>query len=189
LRRLLSGEWPCAKVYEDELVFAFMDAGQVNDGHVIVATRSPFETLLDMDEDTAAALMRGGLEDRPGVQAVFRARRASPCCRPTARPAGRPCRTLHLHVLPRWSGDGVDLGLAAQGARPRTACVNWRRGPSGSERGGLAGTQAVAARRSVQTRSHASSIQSQRMDRVSRGSMMSRMPNFSAVRKGEVMFR
>ena len=56
--KLLSGEWPCAKVYEDDRVFAFMDAGQVNDGHVIVATKQPFETLLDMDEETAAALMR-----------------------------------------------------------------------------------------------------------------------------------
>ena len=36
--KLLHGELPCAKVYEDELVFAFMDGGQVNDGHVIVAT-------------------------------------------------------------------------------------------------------------------------------------------------------
>ena len=44
--KLLSGEWPCAKVYEDELVFAFMDAGQVNDGHVIVATKAPRATLL-----------------------------------------------------------------------------------------------------------------------------------------------
>ena len=31
--KLLSGEWPCAKVYEDERVFAFMGAGQVNDGN------------------------------------------------------------------------------------------------------------------------------------------------------------
>ena len=54
--KLLSGEWPCAKVYEDEHVFAFMDAGQVNDGHVIVASKHPYETLMDMDEDTAAAI-------------------------------------------------------------------------------------------------------------------------------------
>ena len=37
--KLLSGEWPCAKVYEDDRIFAFMDAGQVNDGHVIVDAR------------------------------------------------------------------------------------------------------------------------------------------------------
>ena len=69
--KLLSGEWPCAKVYEDDRVFAFMDAGQVNDGHVIVATKQPFETLLDMDEDTAAALMRAAWKIARAVQAAF----------------------------------------------------------------------------------------------------------------------
>jgi hypothetical protein len=59
--KLLSGELPCAKVCEDDLVFAFMDAGQVNDGHVIVATKAPRETLLDCSDDEAAAagLLKG----------------------------------------------------------------------------------------------------------------------------------
>lgn len=47
--KLMAGELPCAKVCEDEQVFAFMDAGQVNPGDVIVATRKPYETLLDAD--------------------------------------------------------------------------------------------------------------------------------------------
>jgi hypothetical protein len=55
--RIIAGELPCAKVYEDELVFAFMDAGQVNPGHVIVATRKPYETLIDADEASVAALL------------------------------------------------------------------------------------------------------------------------------------
>jgi histidine triad (HIT) family protein len=55
--RLLSGEWPSARVYEDAHVFAFMDAGQVNDGHVIVATRRPVVTLMDCSDDEAAALI------------------------------------------------------------------------------------------------------------------------------------
>ena len=69
--RLLSGEWPSAKVYEDELVFAFMDAGQVNDGHVIVATKRPVETLLDCSDDEAAALMRAARRIAIAVQAAF----------------------------------------------------------------------------------------------------------------------
>ncbi|MFZ6767338.1 HIT family protein [Undibacterium sp. Di26W] len=47
--RLMLGDLPCAIVYEDELVFAFMDAGQVNPGHVLVATRQPYQTLMDAD--------------------------------------------------------------------------------------------------------------------------------------------
>ena len=107
--RLLSGELPCAKVYEDELVFAFMDAGQVNDGHVIVATRRPCETLLDASADEAAALMRAAQRIARAVQAEFQPEGLT--ILQANRPAGwQTVPHLHLHVLPRWSGDGVELG-------------------------------------------------------------------------------
>ena len=107
--RLLSGEWPCAKVYEDELVFAFMDAGQVNEGHVIVATRRPCETLLDATEAEAAALMVAARRIAQAVQAVFQPDGIT--LLQANRPAGwQTVPHLHLHVLPRWSGDGVELG-------------------------------------------------------------------------------
>ncbi len=64
--RIIAGELPCAKVYEDELGFAFMDAGQVNPGHVIVASKAPFETLMDADEATAQAMTAGMLRAASG---------------------------------------------------------------------------------------------------------------------------
>ena len=95
--RLLSGELPCAKVYEDEHVFAFMDAGQVNDGHVIVATA-----------DEAAALMRAARRIAIAVQAEFAP--AGITVLQANRPAGmQTVPHLHLHVLPRHEGDGVAL--------------------------------------------------------------------------------
>lgn len=107
--RLLSGELPCAKVYEDDLVFAFMDAGQVNDGHVIVATRRPCETILDASEDEATALMRAAQRIARAVQAEFQPEGLT--ILQANRPAGwQTVPHLHLHVLPRWAGDGVDLG-------------------------------------------------------------------------------
>lgn len=107
-QKLLSGEWPCAKVYEDEHVFAFMDAGQVNDGHVIVATKRPYETLLDMDEDTAAALMRAAWKIAQAVQAAFQPEGITVL--QANRPAGwQTVPHAHLHVLPRHAGDGVEL--------------------------------------------------------------------------------
>ena len=106
--KLLSGEWPCAKVWEDDLVFAFMDAGQVNDGHVIVATRRPVETLLDCSDDEAAALMRAARRIALAVQAAFAP--AGITVLQANRPAGmQTVPHLHLHVLPRHAGDGVDL--------------------------------------------------------------------------------
>jgi histidine triad (HIT) family protein len=106
--KLLSGEWPCAKVYEDELVFAFMDAGQVNDGHVIVATKRPVPTLLDCSDDEAAALMRAARRIALAAQQVFAPEGITVL--QANRPAGfQTVPHLHLHVLPRHVADGVEL--------------------------------------------------------------------------------
>ncbi|MCK6424443.1 MAG: HIT family protein [Burkholderiaceae bacterium] len=107
--RLLSGELPCAKVYEDAHVFAFMDAGQVNDGHVIVATRRPCETLLDCSEEEAAALMRAARRIAQALQAEF-APEGFTVLQANRAAGWQTVPHLHLHVLPRWSGDGVELG-------------------------------------------------------------------------------
>ncbi|GAB1391738.1 MAG: hypothetical histidine triad protein [Rubrivivax sp.] len=106
--RLLADELPCAKVYEDELVFAFMDAGQVNDGHVIVATKAPRETLLDCSEAEAEALMRVARRVALAVQKAFAPEGITVL--QANRPAGwQTVPHLHLHVLPRHAGDGVEL--------------------------------------------------------------------------------
>lgn len=106
--KLLAGELPCAKVYEDDLVFAFMDAGQVNPGHVIVASRRPYETLLDADEATAAALMIAARRIALAVDRVFQP--AGITVLQANRVAGwQTVPHLHLHVLPRHANDGVEL--------------------------------------------------------------------------------
>ena len=56
--RLVAGEIPSAKVYEDALPLAFMDLGQVNPGHVLVATKRHAATLLDITAEEAAAVMQ-----------------------------------------------------------------------------------------------------------------------------------
>ena len=106
--RILQRQLPAAIVYEDERTFAFMDAGQVNPGHVLVATREPFETLLDMDEDTAAALFRTVHRVARAVQAAFSPEGLT--ILQANKPAGwQTVPHAHVHVLPRYKGDGADL--------------------------------------------------------------------------------
>lgn len=106
--KIIRGEIPSAKVYEDEFVFAFMDAGQVNPGHVLVATRQPYVTLTDADEESAAAMMRAARRIAKAVQEAFRPDGIT--ILQANRPAGwQTVPHLHLHVLPRYDSDGVDL--------------------------------------------------------------------------------
>jgi histidine triad (HIT) family protein len=106
--RIIAGELPCAKVYEDDLVFAFMDAGQVNPGHVIVASKAPVETLMDADEATARAMMAAAWRIARAVQQAF-APDGMTILQANKAAGWQTVPHLHLHVLPRHAGDGVDL--------------------------------------------------------------------------------
>lgn len=106
--RIVSRELPAAIVYEDDLTFAFMDAGQVNPGHVLVATKQQVETILDIDEVTAAALFRTVHRIAKAVQAAFAPEGLT--ILQANKPAGwQSVPHLHVHVLPRYENDGVGL--------------------------------------------------------------------------------
>lgn len=106
--RILAGEIPAALVYEDAATFAFMDAGQLNPGHVLVATRRPAATLLDLDEDEAAALFRAAHRIAKAVEAAFAPEGIT--LLQANRPAGwQTVPHVHVHVLPRYRDDGVGL--------------------------------------------------------------------------------
>jgi histidine triad (HIT) family protein len=107
--RIVAGEIPSAKVYEDEHVIAFMDAGQVNPGHVIVATKKPFETITDADPESAAALFAAAYRIARAVERAFKPEGLT--LLQANRAAGwQTVPHLHLHVLPRHADDGVTLG-------------------------------------------------------------------------------
>ena len=106
--RRLAGEIPSARVAEDELTLAFMDLGQVNPGHVLVATRRHAATLLDITAEEAAAVMRTARRVARAAQAAF-APDGITLLQASGAVAGQTVGHFHLHVLPRHTGDGVDL--------------------------------------------------------------------------------
>ena len=106
--KIIVGEIPCAKVYEDQHTFAFMDAGQVNPGHVIVATKIPAETILDLDEDVTAALFRTVVRVAKAINVAFEPKGIT--ILQANKPAGwQTVPHVHVHVLPRHDDDGVNL--------------------------------------------------------------------------------
>lgn len=106
--KILNGTIPGVKIYEDELVFAFMDSGQVNPGHVLVATTHPYETLMDTDEASAEALMRLARRVALAVQDAYQPEGIT--LLQANRPAGwQTVPHVHIHVLPRYEKDDAKL--------------------------------------------------------------------------------
>ena len=106
--RLVSGDIPSAKVYEDARTIAFMDLGQVNPGHVLVATRRHAATLLDITAEEAAAVMQTAQRVAQAVQAVFDPPGLT-LLQANGREGDQTVFHFHLHVVPRHGGDGIAL--------------------------------------------------------------------------------
>ena len=106
--RLAAGEIPAARVYEDELTLAFMDTGQVNPGHVLVATRRHAATLLDITPEEAAAVMQTAQRVAQAVRAAFDPPGLT-LLQANGREGDQTVFHFHLHVVPRHADDGIAL--------------------------------------------------------------------------------
>ena len=106
--RLAAGEIPAARVYEDELTLAFMDIGQVNPGHVLVATRRHAATLLDITPEEAAAVMQTAQRVAQAVRAAFDPPGLT-LLQANGREGDQTVFHFHLHVVPRHAQDGIAL--------------------------------------------------------------------------------
>ena len=106
--RLVAGDIPAARVYEDELTVAFMDIGQVNPGHVLVATKRHAATLLDITPEEAAAVMQTAQRVAEAVNKAFDPDGIN-IFQANGAPAGQTVFHFHLHVLPRFEGDNLTV--------------------------------------------------------------------------------
>lgn len=106
--RLIRGEIPATRVCEDELTLAFMDIGQVNPGHVLVAVKRHAANLLEVTPEEAAAAMRTAQRVALAVRAAFDPPGLS-LYQMNGREGEQTVFHFHLHVLPRHADDGVGL--------------------------------------------------------------------------------
>lgn len=104
--KIVSGDIPARKLYEDESVVSFMDVGPLSEGHVLVIPKRHYEFLHDCDADVLSKL--GSVLPRI-ANAVIKATDAdgyNVLCN-NGKAAGQVVPHLHFHIIPRMKGDGV----------------------------------------------------------------------------------
>ena len=90
--RILRGEIPCVKVFEDDKTLAFMDVMPRADGHVLVVSKAPGRNIFDLAPEALSDLILSVQKIALAVKQE-RAPRASRCTSSTSRRAGRACST------------------------------------------------------------------------------------------------
>lgn len=101
--KILRGEIPSQKVYEDEAVVAFMDVMPQGQGHTLVVPKAPSRNLLDADPATFGPLFAVVQTIAVAVKKAFSADGVT-IQQFNEAAAGQSVYHLHVHVLPRFAG-------------------------------------------------------------------------------------
>jgi histidine triad (HIT) family protein len=104
--KILRGELPSHKIFEDEKTFAFLDIMPRAPGHTLVIPKSPARTFLDIAPDDLAHLMKATQTIARAAMTVFAADGLT--IQQFNEPAGgQVVFHLHVHVIPRKNGVGL----------------------------------------------------------------------------------
>lgn len=101
--KILRGEIPAARIYEDDDVLAFMDAMPQGDGHALVIPKKPSRNLLDADVETVGKLFAAAQKVARAARAAFNADGVF-IGQFNEAASGQTVYHLHVHVLPRFEG-------------------------------------------------------------------------------------
>lgn len=113
--KIIAGEMPAMKVYEDAYTLVFMDIAGDVDAHMLAVTKKHVESIFDCDEETLGHLMNA-------VKKV--ANRCLQCgyeginlLNASGKSAGQSVGHFHIHIIPRKTGDEIDAWPPFSGAQ------------------------------------------------------------------------
>ncbi|KAB2893678.1 MAG: HIT family protein [Kofleriaceae bacterium] len=107
--RILRGELPCHKVYEDDKVLAFLDIMPLSRGHLLVIPKEPAETVDQLSDESAAAIGRVLPRLARAVMKVSGAT-AYNILQNNGAPAHQAVFHVHFHIIPKLGADGLGIG-------------------------------------------------------------------------------
>ena len=101
--KILRGEVPAHKVYEDADTLVFMDIMPRAEGHALVIPKAPAINILDIEQSSLAAVAHTTQRVAKAAMLAFKAEGIK-IEQYNEAPAGQVVFHLHVHVLPRWTG-------------------------------------------------------------------------------------
>ena len=103
--KIRDGQIPSVKIYDDERTFAIMDINPLNDGHLLVITKAHSPTVYEISEGDLAGAAIVAKRIAVALQAALRPEGLN-ILQANGAAAFQSVPHLHLHLIPRWIGDG-----------------------------------------------------------------------------------
>jgi histidine triad (HIT) family protein len=104
--RIVAGDIPCFKLFEDEDTLAFMDINPVHDGHCLVIPKAHYPTIFEIAPAAFAAVARAAIKLARAVNQAVTPDGLN-LVQSNGKGAAQSVSHLHIHILPRRLGDGL----------------------------------------------------------------------------------
>ena len=112
--KIIRGEIPSDKVYEDENIFAFLDINPVNIGHTLLAPKEHHENIFDLPENVLDKLSSASKKLSLAIKNALNADGVNVTSN-NGRAAGQLIDHAHIHIIPRYENDGFKHWKGAGG--------------------------------------------------------------------------
>jgi len=106
--KIAAGEIPSVRVYEDDRVLAFMDINPLSEGHLLIIPKVHAATIYEITEDDFLAVMSATHKLADAVKKALNPDGIN-LLQLNGRAANQVVPHLHMHIVPRWSGDGLTI--------------------------------------------------------------------------------
>ena len=106
--KIIAGDIPSYKVYENDKVLAFLDITPVNPGHTLVVSKEHYENLNDLPQELASKIIQAVKKIAPAVVKAVGADGFNLNLN-NGPAAGQIVNHVHFHIVPRKIGDGYEL--------------------------------------------------------------------------------
>lgn len=99
--KIVKGEIPCDKAYEDEYFFAFLTIEPVSDGHLLIIPKEHVVWMQDASDETLAGIFKVAKKLMKAIKKAFKADYVQESV------AGEEVQHFHVHLFPRYLNDGL----------------------------------------------------------------------------------
>lgn len=108
--KIIEGNIPAEKVYEDDLFIAILDINPVNKGHLLVLPKKHSENIFDLDEPEISNVMKVIKKLSKALIDILNAEGIN-IIQNNCKAAGQIIFHSHFHIIPRYLGDGIKIGM------------------------------------------------------------------------------
>lgn len=106
--KIIKGEIPSNKIYENDKVLAFLDIGPVNKGHALVIPKKHAVNIFDIEENDLNAVSEVVRKIAPAIKQAVNADGLT-ITSSNGQAAGQVVMHSHIHIIPRFKDDGLKL--------------------------------------------------------------------------------